>query len=185
MSKDRNSKLPRDGDLDRARRLIAEAAQLLGQHRPGEAVPLLLKARELEPDNAAAAINLGGAYILQGKHKQAVPVLEQAARLEPDNAMVWTNLAAAYLGKLPFATAQMQDKAIEAFKAALRLNPRAPHVNYNLGLIYLERQDIEQAALHFYAALESDPNDRDAELWLGRIRRGEVGKAAPDQPELD
>jgi cytochrome c-type biogenesis protein CcmH/NrfG len=135
----------------------------------------------LEPDNAAAAINLGGAYILQGKHKQAVPVLEAAARLEPDNAMLWTNLAAAYLGKLPFATPAMQDKAITAFKSALRLDPRAPHVNYNLGLIYMERQDIEQAALHFYAALETDPGDRDAELWLNRIRRGEVGK--PEPPE--
>lgn len=181
MSKDRNSKLPADGDLDRARRLVAEAAQLLGQHRPGEAVPLLLKARELEPDNAAAAINLGGAYILQGKHKQATPVLEEAARLEPDNAMVWTNLAAAYLGKLPFASREMQDKAIAAFNTALRLNPRAPHVNYNLGLIYMEQHDIEQAALHFYAALETDPNDRDAELWLNRIRRGEVGKAEPPE----
>jgi Flp pilus assembly protein TadD len=181
MSKERNAKLPRDGDLDRARRLVAEAAQFLSQHRPGDAVPLLLKARELEPDNPAAAINLGGAYILQGKHKQAVPVLEEAARLEPDNAMVWTNLAAAYLGKLPFATAEMQDKAIGAFKSALRLNPRAPHVNYNLALIYLERQDIEQAALHFYAALETDPNDRDAELWLSRIRRGELGQSEPPE----
>ncbi|MCU0509413.1 MAG: tetratricopeptide repeat protein [Anaerolineae bacterium] len=181
MSKDRNTKLPRDGDLDRARRLVGEAAQLLGQHRPGDAVPLLLKARELEPDNAAAAINLGGAYILQGKHKQAVPVLEAAARLEPDNAMVWTNLAAAYLGKLPFATPAMQDKAIVAFKSALRLDPRAPHVNYNLGLIYMERQDVEQAALHFYAALETDPNDRDAELWLNRIRNGEIGKTEPPE----
>jgi cytochrome c-type biogenesis protein CcmH/NrfG len=181
MSKDRKPKLPHDGDIDRARRLIAEAAQLLGQHRPGEAVPLLLKARELEPDNAAAAINLGGAYILQGKHKQAVPVLEEAAQLEPDNPMVWTNLAAAYLGKLPFATAAMQDKAIEAFQAAIRLDPRTPNVNYNLGLIYIERRDIEQAALHFYAALESNPADRDAELWLERIRRGEVGKAEPPE----
>jgi tetratricopeptide (TPR) repeat protein len=181
MSKERKEKLPRDGDLERARRLVAEAAHYLSQHRPGDAVPLLLKARDLEPDNAAAAINLGGAYILQGKHKQAVPVLEVAARLEPDNAMVWTNLAAAYLGKLPFATSEMQDKALAAFKTALRLNPRAPHVSYNIGLIYLERQDIEQAALHFYAALETDPNDRDAELWLSRIRRGEFGKSEPPE----
>ena len=178
MSKE---ELPRDGDLERARRLVAEAAQYLGQHRPGEAVPLLLKARELEPDNAAAAINLGGAYILQGKHRQAVPVLEEASRLEPDNAMVWTNLAAAYLGKLPFATTEMQDKAIGAFKAALRLDPRAPHVNYNLALVYLERRDIEQAALHLYAALDTNPNDRDAALWLSRIRSGELGKSEPPE----
>lgn len=180
MSKeDRGSKRGPDRAAagERAHGLIAQAAQLLSQQRPGEAIPLLVKARELDPGNAAAAINLGGAYILQGKHKQAVPILEEAARLEPDNPMVWTNLAAAYLGKLPFATSAMQDKAIAAFKQALRLNPRTPHVNYDLGLIYIERHDIEQAALHFYAALESNPNDRDAEVWLGRIRRGEVGKS--------
>jgi protein O-GlcNAc transferase len=182
MGKDRDTKRQPDGEANsRSRKLTGDAAQLLAQNRPGEAVPLLLKARELDPNNAAAAINLGGAYILQGKHPQAVPVLEEATRLEPDNAMVWTNLAAAYLGKLPFATTEMQDKAIDAFGAALRLDPRAPHVNYNLGLIYLERQDIEQAALHFYAALETDPNDRDAELWLARIRRGEVSKGAPPE----
>ena len=163
------------------RRLLAEGAQLLSQHRPGEAIAPLMKVYELDPANAVAAINLGGAYILQGKHKQAVPVLERAAKLEPDNAMVWINLAAAYLGKLPFATLVMQDRAIEAFEHALSLDPRAPHVHYNLGLIYLERNDIEQAALHFYAALETDPNDRDADTWLGRIRRGEVHRDEPPE----
>jgi Flp pilus assembly protein TadD len=166
---------------ERVQRLLADAAQLLSQHRPGEAVPLLMKVLELDPDNAVAAINLGGAYILQGKHKQAVPLLERAAQLEPDDAMVWMNLAAAYLGKLPFATRDMQDRAIDAFRHALALNPRTPHVNYNLGLIYLERQDIEQAALYFYAALETDPNDRDAQTWLDRIRRGEIRTDAPPE----
>lgn len=165
----------------RIRQLLADAAELLSQHRPGEAIVLLKKVQELDPDNAVAAINLGGAYILQGKHKQAVPVLERAAQMEPDNAMVWVNLAAAYLGKLPFATTEMQDRAIDAFKHALALNPRAPHVNYNLGLIYIERSEIEQAALYFYAALETDPNDRDAQTWLDRIRRGDVHRDAPPE----
>ncbi len=184
MSASKKPKRAADNDPDRAeriQRLLAEGAQLLSQHRPGEAIVPLTKVSEMDPDNAVAAINLGGAYILQGKHKQAVPILERAAQLEPDNAMVWMNLAAAYLGKLPFATREMQDKSIEAFKHALALDPRAPHVNYNLGLIYLERNDIEQAALYFYAALETDPNDRDAETWLDRIRRGDVHKDAPPE----
>jgi len=126
----------------------------------------------MAPNNVAAAINIGGAYILQGEHKQAIPVLEKASRLEPANSMVWINLAAAYLGKLPFATLEMQDRAIEAFERALAIDARAPHVNYNLGLIYLERKDIEQAALHFYAAIENDPNDLDAQTWLDKIRQG-------------
>jgi Tfp pilus assembly protein PilF len=78
-----------------------------------------------------------------------------------------------YLGKQPFATTEMQDRAIEAYEKALSLDPNAPHVHYNLGLIYLERDDPIRASAHFYGALESDPSDRDAQLWLERIRRGE------------
>jgi len=172
-SRDRKSSQPRDeGESERVVRLVAEGARLLSQHRPEEALVPLLKAQEIDPNNVAVAINIGGAYILQGKHKQAIPVLEKASRLEPANSMVWINLAAAYLGKLPFSTLEMQDRAIEAFGRALALDARAPHVNYNLGLIYLERKAIEQAALHFYAAIENDPGDRDAQTWLDKIRQG-------------
>jgi tetratricopeptide (TPR) repeat protein len=146
---------------------------LLAAKRPGEAAELLAEARALDPESAAAAINLGGAHILQGQHDRAIPVLEAASRLEPGNPMVWMNLAAAYLGKLPFATAERQARAIEAYTQALALDPRAPHAHYNLGLIFLERDDNALAAAHFQAALETDPTDRDAQHWLEVIRRGE------------
>jgi Flp pilus assembly protein TadD len=157
---------------ERARQLVGEGARLLAAKRPGEAAVLLAEAWELEPQNVAAAINLGGAHILQGKHDRAVPVLEAAARLEPDNPMIWSNLAAAYLGKLPFATTERQERAIEAYQRALTLNPRTPHASYNLGLIYLERNDTPRAAEHFQRALDADPTDRDAQHWLDVIRRG-------------
>ncbi|MCX6028541.1 MAG: tetratricopeptide repeat protein [Chloroflexi bacterium] len=193
MSKHRKPQLPKMPSLqptterneppvaERVQALLAGGTRLLAAKRPGEALPLLTEAWELAPDNAAAAINLGGAYILQGKHAQAVPVLEAAVRLEPDNPMVWINLAAAYLGKLPFATAERQERSIQAFERALALDPVAPNVHYNLGLIYLERsvgdrldQDAERAAAHFTAALETNPNDRDAQHYLDNIRkRGE------------
>lgn len=163
------------------RRLVGEAARLLAAKRPGEAVTLLTEAWELDPQNVATAINLGGAYILQGRHDRAVPYLEEVVRLDPDNVAVWTNLAAAYLGKLPFASIEMQDRAIAAYEQALALDPRAPNVHYNLGLIFLERDDPLRASAHFYGALETDPNDRDAQLWLDKIRRGEVG--GPSAPE--
>lgn len=157
----------------RVQRLVAEGARLLAAKRPGEAAAALVRAWELDPQNAAAAINLGGAFILQGKHAHAVPVLEAASRLEPDNPMVWTNLAAAYLGKLPFATPERQERAIGAFERALALDPHTPHVSYNLGLIYLERNDLANALRCFDNALAADPNDRDARGWQDKIRRGE------------
>jgi protein O-GlcNAc transferase len=182
MSKRRSPQLPKSRDgvppsqerNQRVQRLVSEGAALLTAKRVGEAALRLAEAWELDPHSAPAAINLGGAYILQGQHVKAVPVLEAASRLEPDNAMVWVNLAAAYLGKLPFAGREAQDKAITAFERALSLNPHAPHVHYNLGLIYLQRDDLQQAAAYFTYALENDPSDSDAHSWLNKIISGKT-----------
>ncbi len=172
MGKKRTPQLPKypAQSSRRVQQLVADGARLLAARRPGEAVVKLAEAWDLDPQNVAAAINLGGAYILQGKHDRAIPILESACQLEPDNAMVWSNLAAAYLGKLPLATSDRQQRAIEAYEKALALDALAPHVHYNLGLIYLERDEPLRAESHFYSALESDPNDRDAQYWLDKIR---------------
>ena len=167
---------PAEARDQRVRKLVGEAARLLASKRPGEAISLLTEAWELDSQNVATAINLGGAHILQGKHHRAVPYLEEASRLDPDNVAVWTNLAAAYLGKLPFASTEMQDRAIAAFEQALAIDPRAPNVHYNLGLIYLERDDPTRASAHFSSALETDPTDRDAQSWLDKIRRSQAGQ---------
>ncbi len=196
MSKQRKTQLPKEptsraADEDpeaesrqkneRVHRLVTDGARLLAAQRPGEAIPKLEEALRLDPRNVSAAINLGGAHILQGKHDLAIPALETASRLEPENAMVWSNLAAAYLGKLPFATQDRQDQAIAAYEQALKIDPRAPNVHYNLGLIYLERNDTLHAAAHFYGAIETDPNDHDARLWLDRIQRGASNPADIDK----
>jgi Flp pilus assembly protein TadD len=183
MSKRRAPQLPKHADTDpeRVRRLVGEGARLLAVKRPADAIVKLTEAWELDSENVAVAINLGGAYILQGRHEQAIPVLETASLLEPDNAMVWSNLAAAYLGKLPLATPERQQRAIDAYERALTLDARAPHVHYNLGLIYLERDDPLRAASHFYGALEADPSDRDARYWLDKIEGGAQAECAPGE----
>ena len=177
MPKQRKLQLPRRRqtspnqapDAEANRRLVAEGSRLLAAKRPGEAISRLSKAWELDASSATTAINLGGAYIMQGKHNSAVPYLEAATRLEPDNAMAWSNLAAAYLGKLPFATRKRQDRAINAYERSLALDPRAPHVHYNLGLIFMERDDLDRAQVHFRGALETDPTDSDALHWLDKL----------------
>ncbi len=165
----------------RVRELVNRGAQLLRSRRPGEAIALLEEAYALDPEDVTVAINLGGAYILQERFAEAIPILEAASERDPDNAMVWTNLAAAYLGRLDRATPEMQERAIAAFERALQADPEAPHVNYNLGLIYRARGDLERACAHFWRALEVDPGDRDARHWLDRLQRigGEAGEPSP------
>jgi protein O-GlcNAc transferase len=149
--------------------LLNRGAQLLRQGKAGEAIALLEKAYELDADSVPTLINLGGAHVMTGRHKKAIPLLEAARDAEPDNPMIWTNLAAAYLGNPVLATSEQQLQAITAFEKALELNPAAPHVHYNLGLIFLDRDEPELAVAAFRQAIQANPLDGDARRWLLRL----------------
>ncbi len=155
------------------RELLIEGTRLLNNGDAAQAAARLEEALRLLPDNPDAAINLGGAYILQRRHNKAVRVLESASQRHPEHVMLWINLAAAYLGTLEISGPQQQAGAIRAFEKALALDARAPHVHYNLGLIYHDQGDLDQARRAFSLALETDPDDRDAQLWLRRLDQTE------------
>jgi tetratricopeptide (TPR) repeat protein len=84
--------------------------------------------------------------------------------------MLWINLGAAYLDRPPHTTPAGEEQAIRAFERALELDPVAPSVSYNLGLIYSERGDLAQALAHFRAAICANPHDRDAIRWREAIQ---------------
>lgn len=165
-------------------RALSEGAWLLRQNRPQEAADRLLPLYELAPNNPDVAINLGGAYILQGKWNKAERVLSRAAQLHPDNVLIWINLAAAHLGRLELSGPQQQERAIRAYERALELDPSAPNVHYHLGLIYKDRGDLEQAVMAFAQALSVDPADADAQYWLKWLerRRAELAASDPGNP---
>lgn len=158
-------------------RALSEGAWLLRQNRPQEAMERLLPLWEMAPTNADVAINLGGAYILQGKWNKAERVLSRAAELHPDNVMIWINLGAAHLGRLELSGPKQQERAIRAYERALALDPHAPNVHYHLGLIHKDRGDLDQAVYSFERALEANPADRDAQYWLGWIERQRQARA--------
>ena len=154
---------------ERARRLLNRGGSLLEQGKVNEAIPHLERAYQLDNSSVPAQINLGGAYVMAGRHGEAVPLLEAARDAEPQNAMIWINLGAAYLGNPVLTTPDRQMQAISAFEAALELNPGAPNVNYNLGLIFADRNENDLAAAAFQRAIQVDPLDRDARAWLRKL----------------
>jgi len=146
-----------------------EGTQLLHQGKAIQATEYLEQANRLQPDDVDAGLNLSSAYILSGKFKWAVTLLEKLSDQDSDNPMIWTNLGAAYLGNPVLAGDQDQLKAIKAFEIALEIDPVAPNVAYNLGLIYKGRKNEEQATHWFRQAIKANPNDFDAQSQLDRL----------------
>lgn len=150
-------------------RLLNLGAKLLAQGQATDALECLEQAYRLDAGSVPVCINLGGAYIMCGRYKKAIPILEAARDAEPGNDMIWTNLGAAYLGNPLLATAEQQRRAIDAFEKALQINPAAPNIHYNLGLIFVDRGDRELAVAAFRRAVEVNTSDRDARQWLGKL----------------
>jgi tetratricopeptide (TPR) repeat protein len=165
---------------ERARRLLNRGARLLEQGKPNEAIVHLERAYELDDTNVPVQINLGGAYVMAGQHGQAVPILEDARDAEPQNVMIWINLGAAYLGNPVLATPEQQMQAIRAFQTALELNPAAPSVNYNLGLIFVDRKEEDLAVASFKRAIQVNPFDRDARAWLRKLETAHMEDGGED-----
>jgi tetratricopeptide (TPR) repeat protein len=174
---------------DETHQALSASAYLLQNGQPQEAIDLLQPLNEGDPTHPDIAINLGGAYVLLRKWDKAVEILIPAAEANAHNAMLWSNLAAAHLGRLELAGPKAQKDAIEAYKRALQADPKAPNVHYNLGLIFKERGELDNAIEMFERALEVAPDDRDASYWLTLLERardevnkleGEDDKAASD-----
>ncbi len=151
--------------------LFRRGTELLQRGEMDKAAQLLQRAHRLDPLHVDAAINLSGAYILTKKFKQAVEILEPLSRTELDHVMLWTNLGAAYLGNPILARDEEQQQAINAFKRALDLNPIAPNVAYNIGLIYRDRREYDKAIHWFERAVKANPNDKDAHSLIERIQK--------------
>ncbi len=151
--------------------LFRRGTEMLHRGESDRAVQLLERAYHLDSEHVDTAVNLSGAYILSKKFKRAVEILEPASKQNPYHAMIWTNLGAAYLGNPILARDEEQQQAVTAFKRALDINPIAPNVAYNLGLIYRDRGELEEAITWFQKAVQANPNDQDARNIIERLQK--------------
>ena len=99
------------------------------------------KAIEKNAKNPQAAFNLGNALMAQKKDSAAVEQFEGAARLETNSlrkAQAYHNIG------VICQTHKMYGEAIEAYKNALRLNPKDDETRYNLVLCKHQKQKQDQ-----------------------------------------
>ena len=99
------------------------------------------KALELEPKSTDAIYNLGNSLLMQQKAKEAMEQYEAASRLEKDKmklAQIYHNM-----GVILQSSKQLL-QCIEAYKEALRNNPKDNETRYNLALAQKQLKDQQQ-----------------------------------------
>ena len=141
------------------------------------------KVLESDPENLTALVNLGALEYRLENFDSAEMHLNRAVRINPDASVAWVTLGVLYLGreKLDDALAALSRALVlnprdwrvhnylgvtigrkgwlygaeQELRKAIELNPQAAEPNFNLALIYMQRQPpvIELARRHYREAL--------------------------------
>lgn len=99
------------------------------------------KALELEPKSTDAIYNLGNSLLMQQKAKEAMEQYEAASHIEKDKmklAQIYHNMG------VILQSSKQLPQCIEAYKEALRNNPKDDETRYNLALAQKQLKDQQQ-----------------------------------------
>lgn len=120
------------------RQQIRHGNRLFREQKFEEAEATFRKAVAANAKNPEALYNLGCALLAQQKDSMAVQCFENAAKLQPDRerrAQAFHNMGVICQQKKMFS------EAIEAYKEALRNNPKDNETRYNLALCLKQQKN--------------------------------------------
>ena len=138
-----------------------------------EAISSASRAIELDPDCAPAFLALGLAYDRRGGlWDQSILVWHELAEVCPELVTARVQLGEA------LSAAAFPDEAIDAWKAALELDPGESRAMYNLAVAALTRQGMATALPGFRRAGELDPSQDSFFFSLAGVY--DDGVSAPD-----
>jgi tetratricopeptide (TPR) repeat protein len=166
----------------------------LTRGNPAEAAPLMEKAARLEPSNPSYLYNYGWLLDQLERDSEAIPYYERAIAASPLSFEAMNNLAlleaaaghsdravsllsravssnseneAAYINRGNYHASQRSWRdALADYAHAVQLNPLNGHASVESARIHLELDRADIAIEELHAALDVDPNLRDAYLLL-------------------
>jgi serine/threonine protein kinase len=105
--------------------------------------------------------------------ESAIAMLEKSALIDPGYALTWSHLGQAYEANasLQFGGRQQYQKALEAYRRALQLNPALIEARVNMANFLIDTGRVEEAVPLLRAALESNRNSAGAHWELGYAYR--------------
>ena len=133
------------------------AAAFSSQGRDQRAIEHYLKALEINPDYAAAHINIGVVLSRQGRADDAVRHFLEGLRIEPNSEEAHYNL-----GNVRLAQNKVE-QALRHYSKAVRINPFFAEPYNGLGLVLMQKGKLNEAILHFRKAANIKPAYMDAQ----------------------
>jgi tetratricopeptide (TPR) repeat protein len=145
----------------------------------GEAIGAYHKVLEIEPDHAAAHINLGTLYYNRQDFGLAERHYREAIESDPRYALAYFDL-----GNVLDETGRVQE-AIQTYKTALQLAPTYADAHYNLALAYEKLREPRKALKHWQSYIKLDtagPWSVHARSQIKRILQADGLKLVPTPP---
>jgi Flp pilus assembly protein TadD len=164
----------------------------------------------VEPNNVELLNSLGFALFQQGKSQEAVVALAKALAVDPKHWKAHNNmgLAAIDIGEFELAEAHyreslaikpqptiyndlgfvlerqgLTDEATEAYRKAIKLDPKSASANYNLGSSLARSGKFAEAERHLRTAIEADPKNAAAHQTLAQVLES-LGRADEARREI-
>lgn len=156
---------PTDAKSTRAEYLWKQGQRLMERKRYDRAAEVMLDAQELEPSRLEGRLNLAAALYMSGRAEEAIAHLRYVLAFDEQNTSALLNLAACYdaLGRsdeaietleklvsdrpswkdahynlaVAYYKRELYEKAMDALKAELRINPQHEAARTLLNKIYL------------------------------------------------
>ena len=149
---------------------FAEAAIALRSERPDEAIDLLARGLQLDPDNPAAYFDLGNARIMRDELKLALTAFERATSLKPDFWEALNNQA------LVLYEIGNRNEAIKRWRRVLEIENNPEPMLALAAALHQRGTNREEALSLATTALSQDPNyvltpHQVEQLWGARIRQ--------------
>ncbi len=145
-----------------ALRLLGEI--LVDRRQLSEAITILRRLTELQPQNFLSHYSLGNAYRLAGRLDEAVTSYEASCALNPDFHGALHGLGAA------FRAAEREREAAACFQRAILVKPNWALAWSDLGAVLAILGDLQHAEEAFIKALTLDPSLTDLRFRLAAIR---------------
>ena len=135
-----------------AKALVREGVQLHDQGKYVEAIAKYNEALKIDPGNLYADFELSYTLFVSGKGNDAIPLLEKVIASNSELT------AGAYdlLGSI-YDNANQTDKAIEAYRAGIKVNPQYQRLYYNLGIAYFREKKYAEAGQSAIQSIKLDP----------------------------